>query len=1106
MVNLDSSVANRAITARHSSRGDSFAIGAFVEVASSPWSAYGIGKLARLQGRHAVISYFDIPDDTNPPEVIVLLTAVKVVDLPVQTRVFHLDEGTSRWRVGRVLDGEGPVVMVQFPNGQIDNLRREVLHTRWRKPITDPVAFLSRRVTETPLFAEARSGFVRCVIAQRAASLGMGAVLSSNIELVDFQFNVVRRVLQDPVQRYLLADEVGLGKTIEAGILIRQYILDEASTARALVVVPPSLVNQWREELADRFNLAEWLDDFVQVIASDRLDDIARHIPSAGMLVVDEAHHLSRQDEQGGNRLYDLLRVSIRNSQRLLLLSATPVLSDTSGFLRVLHLLDPVVFPLDDLAGFEQRLQSRQLIAEAVASLVPDNVLSMEDDLDRLQCAFQDDETLARLIGALRPIVQALPNEKDEVFLLALGELRSHLTETYKLHRRILRNRRKSVPGYTPPRCGLDVFEFECAVTGERRRSIDLLRVRLANIEAPGGLNSALLSAVVHPAGALALHNLLHHRGIVDDQALAFARHVDELTSQMRGEGARARALVRAVEELLRTPGQQVVVFCDDVTEADAAAVELERSLASGTVQRHRVSTMQADDGGDVIEPWHAFRRDPSTCRVLVCDGRAEEGLNLHGGKKVAVHYDLPLAPNRIEQRLGRLDRFGSGDPLRSVALVCRDSRDERSWLACLDDGLQVFKASIASLQYLVEETLQPTADAWAGEGEPALAAWRKQLVGPSGWVARERRRIDQQDALDALGEVGSAVFDDLDAVDSDWQAWRNAFDEFAIKALQFQKRIEDWKDPLPTGEQVFRLAYRRDSGASTLITLNSFIEGLLGAIDTEAPRSSSKNPLTFTYAYRRRTALSKRGTAGKVRALRYGDALVESLFSFCESDDRGRVHAMWRQASGYEPLGATGVDLYFRFDFLVEADFPQGEQAQDDVVRALRRRVDGHFSPHFHSVWVLPNGQCVDRPPAVLAAPYRSDEAKVAEGDRDYNLNTRRWQVLEMQANLPWLPDWSKHCGTARDAARGFVLQHDEVMMRIRQGLRGLRQQHESRVAQLNSRAARLEGTAKDAELFELRAEDELHLQLTSAVASPTLRLDSAGAIFVSPTSPFAQ
>lgn len=71
------------------------------------------------------------------------------------------------------------------------------------------------------MFAEARSGFVRAIIGQRAACQGMSALYSSVIELDSHQVEVVRRVLQDPAQRYLLADEVGLGKTIEAGILIR---------------------------------------------------------------------------------------------------------------------------------------------------------------------------------------------------------------------------------------------------------------------------------------------------------------------------------------------------------------------------------------------------------------------------------------------------------------------------------------------------------------------------------------------------------------------------------------------------------------------------------------------------------------------------------------------------------------------------------------------------------------------------------------------------------------------------------------------------------------------------------------------------------------------
>src|SRR5947209_2275548 len=82
------------------------------------------------------------------------------------------------------------------------------------------------------------------LLRQRAASRGMSGLLSSRIELHSHQVEVIRRVLEDPVQRYLLADEVGLGKTIEAGAILRQYLIDDPS-GQALVIVPPLLAQQW---------------------------------------------------------------------------------------------------------------------------------------------------------------------------------------------------------------------------------------------------------------------------------------------------------------------------------------------------------------------------------------------------------------------------------------------------------------------------------------------------------------------------------------------------------------------------------------------------------------------------------------------------------------------------------------------------------------------------------------------------------------------------------------------------------------------------------------------------------------------------------------------
>jgi len=1079
--------------------GEKLVVGSFVKVSSELGGVLGIGKVTELAGNRATVAYFDVPGDAASFQIEAHVSALRPVALGEQTRVFRHDEATGRWQVGRIVDGEGPICLVAFPNQQASNVPRTELQVRWRRPIADPTEFLARHVTETPRFAEARSRFMRAVTAQRAACRGMSALLSSSVQLVDYQFNVVQRVLQDPVQRYLLADEVGLGKTVEAGLLVRQYVLD-SPLARVLLVVPAPLVTQWRQELVQRFGLADWLDDFVFVVSSDDLASIEARLPTIGMLVVDEAHHLSRETHKGAHPFYELLQRHAARVPRLLLLSATPVLSDTAGFLRILHLLDPVVFPLDDLAGFERRLQSRQLVAELVASLVPENVLSMEDDLDRLQETFHDDTTLMQRVETLRPIVQALPDEDDEGFVTALNALRAHLTETYKLHRRILRNRRKSVPWATPRRSGLEVLPYVCALRGERHGVLDELRVHLLNADLMTPVAQALFVAAVHPAGGGSVYAALQAARIGDSRARELARRADALASQSFDDEGRQRAAVGAVRRCLETRGLQVVVFCDQPSVANDLAEMLQSSLGRETeVLRHSCLDPEAAEE-DIAEPWSRFLSEPDRCRVLICDARAEEGLNLHGGQKVVLHFDLPATPNRIEQRLGRLDRFGAGNAIRSVALVCTDDADEQAWVACLADGLQVFDASMASLQYLVEETLRAAVTDWCNEGVEGLLRWKTQLAGPTGWAVRERRRIDQQDALDAMGDPQSDAFDELEGVDSDWRAWREAFEGFALVTLLFRRRPEEWTGTLAPGEQVFRLNYMRDNNHRTLLPLTDFVSQFLGTIDTETRHSTSRSPLTYPYAFRRNTVLSKEGRARGLRSLRYGDPLVESLQSFCQDDDRGRVFAMWRHRPGFEARDASGIDLWFRFDFMIEADLPL---PQDDAGRALSRRAEQHFPPQFHAVWVDMSGDVTMGPPAELAEAYVPED----EGSgRDFNLNPSRWQVLQMQDHVPWTVEWRRHCEQAAQRANAYIAAHSAVREHAERGLLALQHQHSTRVAQLESRIARLAGAAQAAERRDLVAEGVLHVLLAKAIRQPAVRTDVAGALFVSATSPFVR
>jgi ATP-dependent helicase HepA len=722
----------------------------------------------------------------------------------------------------------------------------------------------------------------------------------------------------------------------------------------------------------------------------------------------------------------------------------------------------------------------------------------MEDDLDRLQETFKNDPPLMQRVEALRPIVQALPDQDDERFLSALNEVRAHLTETYKLHRRILRNRRTAVPWATPRRNGVECVSYTCPLRGERQRVLDELRVHLLNADLIALVAQALFAAAVHPDGCASVDAVLQVAGIDDARARELARHVDAIGRQSIEEERRQRAVVDAVKRCLETPGLQVVMFCDRPFLADSLTKVLQRSVSHDVeVLRHTCLDPETAEE-DVAELWRRFLTEPERCRVLVCDARAEEGLNLHGGRKLALHFDLPATPNRIEQRLGRLDRFGDGHAIRSLVPVCTDDPIEQAWLACLADGLEVFDSSMASLQYLVEETLRATITDWCNEGVDGLLRWKRQLAGPTGWAARERRRIDQQDALDAMGDPRSDAFDGLEAVDDDWRPWRKAFDGFALDTLLFRRRAEEWKGALPPGEKVFRLNYARDNNHHTLLSLPDFVTRFLGTIDTGTRHSTARSPLTYPYAFRRNTVLSKEGRARGLRSLRYGDPLVNSLLTFCQADDRGRVFAMWRYRPAFEARDASGIDLWFRFDFLIEADLPTPD---DDAARALWRRVEQHFPPQFYSVWVDMAGIVTMEPPEELTEAYLpKDDGK----GRDFNLNPQRWEILQIQDSVPWMAEWRRHCEQSAQRANMYITAHAAVSQHIERGLVSLRRLHETRMAQLEARRARLMGAAQDRERRDLDAEVTMHALLTEAIHSPAVHSDVAGAVFISATTPF--
>src|SRR5580698_6440704 len=382
---------------------------AFVQVDDRP---DGIGKLVEFDNGWAEVEYFKSPAGPSLERARVPAPKVRPIELSAQTRIFWFDKSKNSWRAGRVDGGLVNARAIQasedhyhirFPNGQDARVPISQLYTRWAHPIADPTDYLAARITDTPFWFDARSRIVRHISAQRAAFGGLTGLASAAVELLEHQVTIVRRVLADPLERYLLADEVGLGKTIEAGILIRQHIIDQPHDASVLVIAPGHLVAQWENELKSKF----FLTGLPVKIASE----VALKAGKLGsrtwtMLVVDEAHRTAQRafsPDPGERRGYEELRSLARNTPRLLLLSGTPVLHQEDGFLAMLHLLDPDAYPLSDREAFRRRVSERQSVAEATADLMDDaSSFFAEDAMARIEAAFASDFRLIKLCGEVR--------------------------------------------------------------------------------------------------------------------------------------------------------------------------------------------------------------------------------------------------------------------------------------------------------------------------------------------------------------------------------------------------------------------------------------------------------------------------------------------------------------------------------------------------------------------------------------------------------------------------------------------------------------------------------------------------------------------------------
>jgi ATP-dependent helicase HepA len=1042
-------------------------------------SALGVGRLKSVAGAVGFVEYFDHPGENGRHLHPADLVDLRRGRLTAQTRIHAVLEG--EWRHGRVIehDLDARRVLVRLEDRAEHVLDERIVNVRWRRPVSDATPFLATLAAESRRFYDGRSSFVHAYLSRATAYQRITALASASVELHPHQVEAARRVLEDVSQRYLLADEVGLGKTIEAGIVIRQHLLDR-SPGRVVVVVPGALTSQWRLELASKFHVAEQFPDAVEIVSFDGLEHLNHD--EVGLLIVDEAHRLAAEASVSalGARRYECLAALAVAVQKVILLSATPLLQEPVSLLRLFHLLSPSSYRLDDLRGFEARLENRDEVGTLYANLNAESQATfILAAVDGLRALLVDDDYALALLDEIRG---SLVLGEAEAVRRSVRRARAYIGEAYRMYGRMIRTRRGSGLAEEFPVLGRDAPTV-VEVGRDPRVSVvlDAWRERLAaQAEAESAslsarqLNTAreILQAAFGAGDAL---------GDVARRCLAEAERdpSDVEEGQLLHDLADVSALRAAecprlrhaatIAEAAAKDGQKVAI----AVGTEGAATLLEERLRAG---RGLAAVLRISDE----DPEAAERfSDAEGAAILVFGPVGEEGQNLQSAN-LLIHTDLPWSPNRMEQRIGRFDRFGAGAAARQIVLVEGEpSSLGDGWFACLRDGFGLFARSIASLQLVVDGLMPQIVQEAIANGAAGIEG-RSDVV--SSRLDDELQRIELAELLDetTAEEQGLRLIEDTEDADraaacEGWAAsvvaWSSG-DESDAADLRFH-HVQDRNLHQFALTRFDRPDVERLTARDLPLIPHDLIESrFAGAFD--------KNGVCRG-AFRRLTAAQR-----KTRLLAPGDPFIDALWTFTEEDDRGRAFAVWRPRTAWK--GRPDA-LAFCFDLRVYPNLGPAIETlpwenRESGEPAVRRRAEAYLPPLQARVWLNADIEEVQDPAvvALLNAPHRE-----LWGD----VTIRPWLWAHVDELVP-RDAWPATCARARQRAVEIVAARHELTDRCADAARSLQADGEDAAARIQAR--REPGAAERA-----AAETDLVTALASGISSPRVDVDAAGIVILS-------
>lgn len=565
---------------------------------------------------------------------------------------------------------------------------------------------------------------------------GFKELAGCKIYLKAFQVNTIMRCLQTETCRYMLADEVGLGKTIEASSVLKIFLSDKTGK-KILIAVPRALIAQWKTELLFKFGILDGKNENNHFLSIKAIEDLKNEDCNCkwDFTIVDEVHHCIRE-----SREYKKIHELSKNSENIILLSATPIQQRKEEYLKLLRLIQPQIYDDVDIGKFSALVEKQNQIARITHALL-DDIDSLKNELlpdveeedphenedvqDQIGELTDHLEDLSSLIGddLLSKMISDIDTDKEGLGLYDMQVVISYICDNYQIERSIIRGRRailgvypKDDEGEFAERTLTEItyaigedenyYEYEAYRTlkewvlhhqdefDEQKIEKDIQPVLEAFFSSPWAYRARLGERFED-------HDLIPEdvwrsaeRWIEDENEAI--ENMANVLDEVESHPSRLVKLINYIETELFD--KKIVVFTDHIETFDVYYKVLYDAFGD-EVTAFSV-TMDHEEAEVNI---YRFQSDTG-CKILVCDKSGGEGRNLQIADYI-IHVDLPWNINTIEQRIGRLDRMGRDVrvPVTSVVIHTVESYEDQLF-NLWNQGLNVFRQSLSGLEIIMND------------------------------------------------------------------------------------------------------------------------------------------------------------------------------------------------------------------------------------------------------------------------------------------------------------------------------------------------------------------------------------------------------------------